>query len=72
MKRKYTTSKINNIITQITIKTDVKGYTVGIIESFIPDEDVMIEWSNKECDEWIKVNNKRMTAICKFLNDNDL
>jgi len=26
----------------------------------------------KECDRWIRENNKRMKAICKLLNDNNL
>ena len=57
---KYTTVKISGIITQIAKKTDVEGYTEGILEIFYPDE---------EAENWIEENNKRMTAICNFLNN---
>lgn len=66
---KYITSRVGNIITQIAKETDIVGYTEGIIEVFLPDETKM---TNTECRKWIKENNKRMQAICKFLNENDL
>jgi len=66
---KYTTIKIGNIITQIVVKTNIKGYTEGIIEAFIPDADNM---TDEQAETWIKENNKRMNAICEFLNKNNL
>lgn len=66
---KYTTVKISNIIIQIAKQTEIKGYTEGILEVFLPDENIMTAKQEKQ---WIKDNNKRMKAICKFLNDNDL
>lgn len=69
---KYTTVKISNIITQIALTTDVPGYTVGVIEAFLPDEDEMERWADDIVEKWIEENNKRMTAICKFLNENNL
>ena len=54
---------------QIAKKTEIVGYTEGVIESFLPDENSM---TAKEERLWIKNNNKRMEAICKFLNDNNL
>jgi hypothetical protein len=66
---KYTTVEVSGIITQIAKPTEVKGYTEGIIEVFLPDENSM---TDKECNAWIKDNNKRMKAICKFLNENNL
>lgn len=54
---------------QIAKETNVKGYTEGVIEAFLPDVDTLTQ---KEEKQWIEENNKRMTAICKFLNDNNL
>ncbi len=69
MKEKYITDTIGKIITRISTKTDIPGYTHGVIESFICDPEELTE---KEVNQWIKENNKRMKAICKFLNENDL
>lgn len=66
---KYITVKIGGIITQIARPTEIPGYTEGVIEAFLPDEDKL---SDKECDVWIKQNNHRMTEICKFMNNNNL
>lgn len=65
---KYITQSISGIITQIAKPTKIKGYTEGVIESFLPDEGL----TPSQEKEWIKENNKRMNAICKFLNDNNL
>jgi hypothetical protein len=69
---KYTTVKINGIITQIAETTDVKGYTAGVLEAFLPDEDEMKGWTKKHEQLWITRNNKRMEAICELLNERGL
>jgi hypothetical protein len=71
---KYVTVEISGIVTQIAKPTDIKGYTEGVMECFLPDEQQMQHWDaeGKQEAKWIKENNKRMNAICKFLNDNDL
>lgn len=63
---KYITVKISGIIIQVAKATEVKGYTEGILEVFFPDPPL------KNPGKWIKENNTRMEAICKFLNDNNL
>jgi hypothetical protein len=63
---KYTTVKISGIITQIAKETEVKGYTEGVLQCFLPDEDNMTKTEEKQ---WIEKNNKRMEAICNFLNE---
>lgn len=69
MKDKYVTTEVSGIITQIAKPTDVPGYTEGIMEVFLPDETKM---TDAESRKWIAENNKRMKAICKFLNENNL
>lgn len=69
---KYIATKIGTIITQIAKETEIKGYTEGVLEIFFPDEEEQNKWGAKENSKWIKENNKRMNAICKFLNDNNL
>jgi len=66
---KYTTVKVSGIVIQVAKKTILEGYTEGLIEAFLPDETKM---TDKEINTWIKINNKRMLAICEFLNENDL
>lgn len=66
--KKYTTVSISGIITQIAKPTKIDGYTEGVIEVFLPDDGL----TQKEEKEWIKENNKRMEAICDFLNKNNL
>lgn len=67
---KYTTVKIGGIITQIALKSEIKGYTEGIIEIFFPDDSE--NWNSKQSKKWITENNNRMKAICDFLNENNL
>jgi hypothetical protein len=66
---KYTTVEISGIVTQIAKVTDIKGYTEGILECFLPEEN---ELTDEQTDKWVKDNNKRMRAICHFLNKNNL
>lgn len=66
---KYTTVMVSGIITQIAKNTEIKGYTEGVLEAFLPDENSMDE---SEINVWIEENNVRMTKICKFLNTHDL
>lgn len=63
---KYTTVKISGIITQVAKTTDIVGYTEGVIECFLPDENKL---SKKEERAWIKQNNKMMQDICNLLNE---
>lgn len=69
---KYVTVEISGIITQIAKSTEIKGYTEGILECFLPDNDTTQEMTEPENNKWIRENNKRMKAICKFLNDSNL
>ena len=71
-KQKYATKAISSIITQIVMKTDVPGYTIGVIESFIPTDEEIAKMSTKETRMWITTNNKRMKAICKLMNEQNL
>ncbi len=66
---KYVTVEISGIITQIAKELE-PGYTEGVIEIFFPDDDVKL--TKKQQNAWIAENNKRMKAICKFLNENNL
>lgn len=66
---KYTTVTISGIITQIAVHTEIMGYTSGVLEAFLPDENQLTE---SETADWIEANNKRMNAICRFLNDQNL
>ena len=67
--KKYVTVEISGIVTQIAKKLK-PGYTEGVIEIFFPDDDVKL--TKKQQNAWIAENNKRMKAICKFLNENNL
>lgn len=69
---KYVTVKIGDIITRIAETTEVKGYTKAVFEAFLPDEDEMNNWSEKEIQLWIKRNNARMTLICEVLNEKNI
>lgn len=71
-KTKYVPVKISGIITQIAKETELKGYTEGVIEAFLPGDEKLQMWTTKQEKEWIAQNNKRMEAICKFLNENKL
>ena len=65
---KYKLVTVSTIHLSIGIELQ-PGYFENILETFLPDES---EMSPKEEKEWIKKNNKRMKAICKFLNENNL
>jgi len=69
---KYICIKTTGVIGRIAIETDIPGYTEGILEPFFPSEEELETWNKIKQKEWIKQNNKRMRAICKFLNENDL
>lgn len=66
----YIFISIGGIVTQIAKKTEVLRYTEGVLECFLPDNPESM--TPKEQKDWISANNKRMEAICKFLNDNNL
>jgi hypothetical protein len=61
--KEYVTVEISGIITSIAETTDIKGYTVDIIQTVMPEgiEELTIK-------EWINQNNLRMKAICAMLN----
>jgi len=67
--KKYITTKVGSIITRIAKPTEIKGYTEGVLECFLPDENSM---TDEDCDKWIIENNNRMRAICDFLNKSNL
>ena len=69
---KYIITKIGKIITQIAKPTDIEGYTIGVIKIMFPDEEEIFRFTKQQEKEWINANNKRMTEICKFMNDNNL
>lgn len=66
---KYICTEIAGIITQIAVTTDTKGYTEGVLQVLLPDENEMTE---KEQQIWIKKSNQRMKMICQFMNQNNL
>lgn len=64
---KYITVSVSGIITQVAKEPSIKGYTEGVLECFLPNENQM---SHDQQDKWVEENNNRMKAICKLLNDN--
>lgn len=69
---KYICVTVNGIILQIAKHTEIKNLTEGVLEVFLPDDSELERWGEKESEDWTLSNNKRMKAICKFLNDNNL
>lgn len=69
---KYITVEINGIVTQIAKPTEFNGFTEGVLEAFLPDDETLEVWTENQAAEWTLNNNKRMEAICKFLNENNL
>ncbi len=65
---KYTLVTVSGIHTQIAVATPTMGYSKGIMEIFFPDDDEMKNWTKNQTNKWISDNNKRMVAICDFLN----
>jgi len=70
MEVKYVLVELSGIYTQIAKKTNIPDYTVGVIETFFPDEEEIKLMTKKQEKAWIKENNHRMEAICKFMNEN--
>ena len=68
---KYVTVTVHKVIISIAKPTDIEGYTVGVLESFLPDDEELKKMSEKEIKKWVKENNSRMKAICKFLNERE-
>jgi len=62
---KYTVVQVGGLTIQVAKTTEVKGYTEGILERFLPDENSM---SDEEIENWIKENNNMMQDICDLLN----
>lgn len=66
----YITVKISGVIISIGKEdSNIKGYCEVILESFLPTEEEMENWSKAQEVKWIKENNERMEAICEFLNN---
>lgn len=68
----YSTVKINGVIISIGKITDIRGYTETIIEAFLPSNIELEKMKPKQINKWTVLNNRRMEAICKFLNENNL
>ena len=71
-RKQYICITVNGIILQIAEQTKIKGYTEAILESFLPDDSELKKWDQEQAENWTLANNKRMLAVCKFLNDNNL
>lgn len=71
-KKKYFVDYIGTCASRISIKTDIAGYTEGILEPFFPTDEEMEVWTDEQHDKWQDENNARLEAICKFLNENNL
>lgn len=67
-KNKYKVEYIMGIANRISVSTDVDGYTIGVLEPFFPTAEEVEDWTTKQHIEWTKQNNKRLRAICNFLN----
>jgi hypothetical protein len=70
--KKYILTTIAGIHTSIALTTDTSGYSIGVLEVFFPDEEEVKKWKAKDERKWISENNKRMEAICDFLNEKNL
>lgn len=70
--KKYIVEYSEGIATRISIKTKVKGYTIGILEPFFPNDDELLSWNLKKQNKWIRNNNKLLENICNFLNKSSL
>jgi len=68
-KEKYTIVTIGGVHNSIAKKTKIKGYTIRVLEIFYPTHEELESWSEKKAQKWISENNKRMEAICNFLNN---
>ncbi len=66
-KDKYITISVSGVITQIAKTTKIKGYSIGILEIFFPENHE--KWSENKCNKWIRENNERMQSICDLLNN---
>lgn len=66
---KYMTVELGGVITQIVEKATPGDHVVKVMEVFFPEYE---EWTPEQSEAWIKKNNKRMKAICKFLNRKNL
>lgn len=70
--KKYIVCYNCGVASRIATKTDAEGYTLGVLEPFFPSDEELLKWSRKEVREWTKTNNRRLKAVCKFLNENQL
>lgn len=50
---RYTLVTVSGIHTQIAKTTKTKGYTVGVMEVFLPTEEELEKWSDKQTTQWI-------------------
>jgi hypothetical protein len=68
---KYTVIYVSGVATRVAIPIS-PGYSEGVIEPFFPSDEELLKMNRKQVREWTQKNNRRMRAICKFLNENNL
>ena len=66
---KYIVVYIGAIAIQIAVEKDIRGYTEGVLEAFLPESE---GWKSNQINRWTKQNNRRMEAICEMLNNKQL
>ena len=73
MKKKYITVTVSGVIISIG-KEDpkIEGYSETVIEAFLPYEEELESWTEKQTDDFVAETNKRMQGICDFLNKSKL
>ena len=54
---------------RIARKTDVPGYTIGVLEPFLLSYEEMNKMTELEIGKWVEDNNKLLESVCKFLNE---
>lgn len=71
MTKPYVPIKINSIITAVGFEIQ-EGYYESIVETVYPSDEELDKFTKKDNKAWVTANNKRMTAICKLLNEQKL
>lgn len=69
---KYTTVEVSGVIISIAKTTDIPCYTETILEPMLPTDEELDKMSDNQQYKWTAENNKRMRAICDFLNKSNL
>ncbi|KAA9037127.1 hypothetical protein FW778_16995 [Ginsengibacter hankyongi] len=71
MTDKYVTIDVSGVIIVIAERIDNSGMTKAILKVAI-DPTEAAKFTKAQEEKWTSKNNKRMQAICKFMNENDL